>query len=40
MLREPGNDQPFNLRSLSKQDLLRTRMPGSTGVEFIIGGRG
>jgi pilus assembly protein CpaB len=40
MLREPGNDQPFNLRSLSKQDLLRTRVQGSTGVEFIIGGRG
>jgi pilus assembly protein CpaB len=40
MLREPGNDQPFNLRSLSKQELLRTGVQGSTGVEFIIGGRG
>lgn len=41
MLREPGNDQPFNLHSLSKQDLLRIRDPArSTAVEFIIGGRG
>jgi pilus assembly protein CpaB len=42
MLRQAGNDQPFNLRSLSKDDLLRIRTPGhkSTGVEFIVGGRG
>jgi pilus assembly protein CpaB len=41
MLREPGNDQPFNLRSLSKQELLRIRDPlKSPAVEFIIGGRG
>jgi pilus assembly protein CpaB len=40
MLREPGNDQPFNLHSLSKQELLQIRGPGSTGVEFIVGGRG
>ena len=42
MLRHAGNDQPFNLRSLSKEDLLHTGTSNhkSTGVEFIIGGRG
>ena len=40
MLREPGNDQPFNLHSFSKQDLFRDPQKRSTGVEFIIGGRG
>jgi pilus assembly protein CpaB len=40
MLREPGNNQPFNLHSLSKQELLRTGVQGPPGVEFIIGGRG
>jgi pilus assembly protein CpaB len=39
MLREPGNDQPFNLHSLSKQELLRIR-GSSAGVEFIVGGKG
>jgi len=41
MLRQAGNDEPFNLRSLSKADLLRVGPgPRSTGVEFIIGGSG
>jgi pilus assembly protein CpaB len=41
MLRQAGNDQPFNLRSLSKADLLRIAPThNSTGVEFIIGGKG
>jgi pilus assembly protein CpaB len=42
MLRQAGNNQPFDLRSFSKEELLKTGNPGhkSTGVEFIIGGRG
>jgi pilus assembly protein CpaB len=42
MLRQAGNAQPFNLRSLSKDELLQVKTPGhkSTGVEYIIGGRG
>jgi pilus assembly protein CpaB len=41
MLRQAGNAQPFNLRSLTKEELLRTGAPGhKSGVEFIIGGRG
>jgi pilus assembly protein CpaB len=41
MLRQAGNDQPFNLHSLSKEELLRAGIPlnKSRGVEFIIGGR-
>jgi pilus assembly protein CpaB len=41
MLRQAGNNQPFNLRALSKQDLLKAGpLHKSTGVEFIVGGRG
>jgi pilus assembly protein CpaB len=42
MLRQAGNDQPFNLRELNKADLLRIGNPAhkSTGVEYIVGGRG
>jgi pilus assembly protein CpaB len=42
MLREPGNNEPFNLRALSKQDLMRLGNPlrKSTEVQFIIGGKG
>jgi len=42
MLRQAGNDEPFNLRSLSKEDLLRigNQNRKSSGVEFIVGGRG
>jgi pilus assembly protein CpaB len=41
MLRQAGNDQPFNLRELSKADLLRIGPSRkSTGVEYIVGGRG
>jgi pilus assembly protein CpaB len=41
MLRHAGSDEPFNLRTFSKADLLRVGpLHNSTGVEFIIGGRG
>ncbi len=42
MLREPGNNEPFNLRAVSKQDLMRLGDPlrKSNGVQFIIGGKG
>lgn len=42
MLRETGNGEPFDLRSLTKEDLLKTGAPRhkSTVVEFIIGGKG
>ena len=42
MLREPGNDAPFNLHAVSKQELMRLGDPlrKSTGVQFIIGGKG
>ncbi len=42
MLREPGNNDPFNLRAVSKQDLMRLGDPvrKSNGVQFIIGGKG
>ena len=41
MLRQAGNAQPFNLRSLTKEELLHTGIQGrKSGVEFIIGGRG
>jgi pilus assembly protein CpaB len=42
MLRQAGNDTPFNLHSLSKSDLLRIGNPvrKPAGVEFIVGGRG
>lgn len=42
LLREAGNSAPFNLSTLSKADLLRIGKPvrKSSGVEFIIGGRG
>jgi len=41
MLRRTGNDQPFNLESLSKDELLRVGTPRekSRGIEYIIGGR-
>jgi pilus assembly protein CpaB len=41
ILRQAGYDQPFNLRELSKADLLKIGIPRkSTGVEYIVGGRG
>jgi pilus assembly protein CpaB len=42
MLRQAGSVEPFNLRSLSKEDLLRVGNQNrkSPGVEFIVGGRG
>ena len=40
MLRQAGNNQPFNLRALSKQDLLKVGPHKGSGVEYIVGGRG
>lgn len=41
LLRPPGSKQPFDLRLLSKADLLRLGLPvRSNGVQFIIGGNG
>jgi len=40
MLREAGSNQPFNLRTMTKQELLIGPSRKSTGVEFIIGGKG
>ncbi|KGI78939.1 Flp pilus assembly protein CpaB [Oleiagrimonas soli] len=41
MLRRPGSDAPFNLKLLSKADLLRMQRRGSgSGIQFIIGGNG
>lgn len=42
MLRQAGSVEPFNLRSLSKEELLRVGNQNrrSPGVEFIVGGRG
>lgn len=40
MLRQSGNNQPFNLQLLTKEELLRAGpLRKSKGVEFIIGGR-
>jgi pilus assembly protein CpaB len=40
MLRPAGNQQPFDLKTLSKADLLRLGRPvhGGSGIQFIIGG--
>jgi len=41
MLREAGNDQPFNLRTVTKQELLiGSQAHKGLGVQFIIGGKG
>ncbi|HEY4145318.1 Flp pilus assembly protein CpaB [Pinirhizobacter sp.] len=39
MLRKSGNNEPFNLQSLSKADLLKVGTPvrKGSGIEFIIG---
>ena len=43
LLRQAGSNEPFNLRMLSKADLLRIESPArkatAPGVEFIIGGK-
>jgi pilus assembly protein CpaB len=39
LLRPPGSQQPFDLKLLSKADLLRLGLPvRSSGIQFIIGG--
>ena len=41
LLRPPGSQEPFDLKLLSKADLLRLGLPvRSNGVQFIIGGNG
>ena len=41
LLRPPGSKEPFNLKLLSKADLLRLGRPArGTGIQFIIGGNG
>jgi pilus assembly protein CpaB len=41
LLRPPGSQDPFDLKLLSKADLLRLGLPvRSSGVQFIIGGNG
>jgi pilus assembly protein CpaB len=40
MLRPPGSDQPFDLKLLSKADLLRLGRVRGNGIQFIIGGNG
>jgi pilus assembly protein CpaB len=40
MLREAGTNQPFNLRTMTKQDLMLGPKRKSSGVQFIIGGKG
>ena len=40
MLREAGTNQPFNLRTMTKQELMLGPKRKSSGVQFIIGGKG
>jgi pilus assembly protein CpaB len=40
LLRKPGNKEPFDLKTLSKADLLRVGKPRQgSGIQFIIGGK-